>query len=113
MNFGSRIKELRKKRNISQRELAQKAGIDFTYLSKIENNKAEPPSEDLVRNLAKELECDPLELIYLSQRVPSEDQKTIIESPKEWQLIFRKTREKPELLESIKSLVEEGDNEIN
>ena len=113
MNFGSRIKELRKKRNISQRELAQKAGIDFTYLSKIENNKAEPPSEDLVRNLAKELECDPLELIYLSQRVPAEDQKTIIESPKEWQLIFRKTREKPELLESIKSLVEEGDNEIN
>ncbi len=34
-SFGRTIRDVRKQRGISQKELAEKAGIDFTYLSKI------------------------------------------------------------------------------
>ena len=38
MQFGQRIRELRQARNLSQRELAGKVGVTFTYISKIEND---------------------------------------------------------------------------
>jgi len=41
MKFGERLRELRKEQKISQRELATRVGVDFTYLSKIENGQAE------------------------------------------------------------------------
>ena len=56
MTFGERLRELRKAKNFSQRTLADKVGINFTYLSKVESEKlyfAQYPSEDLIRKLAK------------------------------------------------------------
>lgn len=40
---------------MSQRDLSERVGIDFTYLSKIENARVEPPSEAVIRKLAREL----------------------------------------------------------
>lgn len=40
MTFSKRVRELRKTRNLTQRELADRVGINFTYLSKIENDKS-------------------------------------------------------------------------
>jgi transcriptional regulator with XRE-family HTH domain len=39
MNFGGRVRELRRAKNLTLREVASKVDIDFTYLSKIENGK--------------------------------------------------------------------------
>jgi len=47
--FGQRLRELRKEARISQRELAERVEVDFTYLSKIENDRVEPPSEAVIR----------------------------------------------------------------
>ena len=55
MEFGERLRELRKQAGISQRELAESVGIDFTYLSKIENNRVEPPREVVIRKISHEL----------------------------------------------------------
>lgn len=58
MTFGKRLRELRKGRNLSQKQLAELVEINFTYLSKIENERldfAQFPSEDLIRRLAKAL----------------------------------------------------------
>ena len=58
MNFGEKVRELRKAKNLTLRELAAKVKVNFTYLSKIENHKlsfGEFPSEDLIRKLAKVL----------------------------------------------------------
>lgn len=55
MTFGERLRELRKQAQISQRELAESVEIDFTYLSKIENNRVEPPREIVIRKIAHEL----------------------------------------------------------
>jgi transcriptional regulator with XRE-family HTH domain len=68
MAFGERVRELRKAQGMSQRELADRAGIDFTYLSKIENGRMEPPSEQVIRRVAEELDADADELIVLADK---------------------------------------------
>lgn len=68
--FGEKIKELRKDRKITQRDLAAKLGINFTYVSKIENDKLEaPPSESLIRKLADVLEVEPDVLLDLAGKL--------------------------------------------
>ena len=70
--FGETIQRLRREHKLTQRELAAKLGIDFTYLSKLENDRGERPSEKLVRELAPRLGADPEELLALAGRVPGE-----------------------------------------
>jgi transcriptional regulator with XRE-family HTH domain len=70
--FGATIQKLRRERNLTQRDVAAKLGIDFTYLSKLENDRGEPASEDLVRKLAEILDADAEDLLALAGRVPTE-----------------------------------------
>lgn len=55
--IGEIIKEHRKKRNLKQKELAEKVGISFKYLSDIETNRRNP-SKQLVEKIAKVLLVD-------------------------------------------------------
>ena len=51
--FGQKIKRLRKAKKITQSELAESVGVDFTYISKIENDKGiRLPAESTIRKLA-------------------------------------------------------------
>lgn len=52
MHFGEKLKELRQQKQLTQPELAQSIGIEQSYLSKLENDKAIPSSETLVQILA-------------------------------------------------------------
>ena len=80
--FGQRIRELRKAKNLTQRELAERVaaalkaedrrGFDFTYLSKIENDRMSPPSMPAILQLAKELEADSDELAALAGKPPAD-----------------------------------------
>ena len=75
MEFGERLRELRKSQGLTLRGLAEAVGVDFTYLSKIENGKAGYlPGADTIRSLAEALETDPLELLQLADKVPPEMQ---------------------------------------
>lgn len=67
--FGSYIRELRKQRDMSLRQLAEDAGIDFTYLSKVETNKIPPPSEEAIARLADALGADVDDLLSLARKV--------------------------------------------
>jgi transcriptional regulator with XRE-family HTH domain len=40
--FGKRLRHLRKERGWSQEDLAHRVGIDISFLSELENGKAEP-----------------------------------------------------------------------
>lgn len=42
VTYGELLRSDRKNSGLSQRELAKKVGVDFTYISKIENGKLEP-----------------------------------------------------------------------
>ncbi len=84
MKFAERLRELRQAKNLSQRALASKVGVDFTYLSKIENEKldfAQYPSEDLILKLAKALDADADELLLLAEKIPPIIKKRVMERP--------------------------------
>ena len=71
--FGQRIQRLRRDRHVTQRQLAAELGLDFTYLSKLENDRGEPPGEETVRKLAAILQPDDEEeLLALAGKVPAE-----------------------------------------
>lgn len=71
MTFGQRIKELRHQRGLTQRQLAEKTGVDFTYLSKIENDRMDhTPSIKTILDLARSLMVDELELMELANKMP-------------------------------------------
>jgi transcriptional regulator with XRE-family HTH domain len=73
VTLGERLRHLRKERKFTLRGLAESAGVDFTYLSKIENDKSGySPGADTIRTLAQILEVDPLELLRLADKVPPE-----------------------------------------
>ncbi len=71
MAFGERVRELRQARGLSQRDLAERVGIDFDYLSKIENGRIEPPSEEVIRRVAGALGADADELLVLADKFPA------------------------------------------
>jgi transcriptional regulator with XRE-family HTH domain len=82
--FGQRLKELRKERSLSQKALAKKVAINFTYLSKIENERldfAQFPSEELICKLAVALEADEDELLILAKKVPPKIRERVLERP--------------------------------
>ena len=89
MPFPDRLRELRRAARLSQRALAEQVGIDFTYLSKIENGRVEPPSEGVLQRIAKEM-ADKLgrdetelsdELITLAGKIPSDLAETLSRNP--------------------------------
>jgi transcriptional regulator with XRE-family HTH domain len=89
MTFGEQIKRLRKAKNLSQRDLAGKVKVNFTYISKIENEKldfGDYPSEELILKLARALEADADELLLLAKKIPESVRKRVIQRPD----VFRK-----------------------
>lgn len=58
LDFGPYVRERRKAKGLSLRELATAASIDFTYLSKVETGKFPPPSEEVIARLAGVLGVD-------------------------------------------------------
>ncbi|WP_339196256.1 helix-turn-helix transcriptional regulator [Paenibacillus sp. FSL P4-0176] len=77
--FGEVLKDLRKERKISQRKLADMIGIDFTYISKIENGSMTPPAEDKIVKIAEIFGIDPDRFLIAANKIPSELQKVITE----------------------------------
>jgi transcriptional regulator with XRE-family HTH domain len=84
MTFGERVRELRKAKNLTLRELAAKVKVNFTYLSKIENHKldfGDYPGEGLIRKLAKVLGADEDELLLLAEKIPDDIRKRVVQRP--------------------------------
>ena len=82
MDFGERLRQLRLDKTLSQRKLAEKIGIDFTYLSKIERGRMSPPSQETIMKLASVLEADSDELLVLADRVPDDVKDVVTKSAK-------------------------------
>ena len=82
--FGEKLRELRKERDLSQKKLAELVAINFTYLSKIENERldfAQFPSEELICKLATALGSDENELLILAKKVPPRIKERVFERP--------------------------------
>jgi len=62
MKLGERIKELRNDAGLTQPELAEKANIEQSYLSKLENEKGSP-SFEVITKIASALDIDTMTLV--------------------------------------------------
>jgi serine/threonine-protein kinase RsbW len=66
MNIGYRLKELRKVRGISLRNLAKKVGVSASFISQVEQNKCRP-SLDTLRKIAEALDVTISYLLEVEQ----------------------------------------------
>src|SRR5437763_17141320 len=82
--FGERLRELRRASGLSQRGLAGRVGVGFTYISRCETGSldfGQYPSEDLIRKLAKALDADADELLILAKKIPTRIRRRVLERP--------------------------------
>jgi transcriptional regulator with XRE-family HTH domain len=108
--FGKQILRARKAKGYSQRELAKLVGQDFTYLSKLENDRADyPPKEDVIRSLARNLDLDAEELICLAGRLPQGTEDFLKLHYKEMPALLRRMRENPDFAQKVFEAASEGE----
>ena len=84
MKFGERVRQLRSAKSWSLRDLADRVGVGFTYLCRVENerlNFGDYPSDALIHRLADALEADEEELVILAERVPERIRSRILQRP--------------------------------
>ena len=94
--FGQTIRNLRRAQRLTQRELAdnvQALGLkaDFTYISKIENDRLEvPPSEALIRGLAQILETEAEGLLQLAGKFNQKALQAVVAEMPEAGILLRR-----------------------
>ena len=72
MRFGQKVRELRQNMGLTQRQLADRMDVSFSYISKVENERlhfGDYPSEKFIHKLAAELDGDEDELLLLADKV--------------------------------------------
>lgn len=70
-DFATTLREKRRAARLSQRQLAELAGVDFSYISKLENGRLPAPASDTILRLAKILKCPPEEFLAAAKKMPS------------------------------------------
>ena len=91
MTFGPMIRELRRARELTQREVAAQAGVNFTYISKMENDRLErTPSSGLIRRLATILETDPDALLIAAGKFEPRSLQSLIAEIPEVAILLRR-----------------------
>ncbi len=79
--FGQAVRELRRSKGVSQRDLAAKVGVDFSYISKLENDRMPPPSADTIVRICEALDESPDVLLASIGKMPSQLRETVSRSP--------------------------------
>jgi transcriptional regulator with XRE-family HTH domain len=80
---GRRVKELRRALLLSQRELAQLAGVVTETVNRIERQPERTFRPDTVRHLAKVLGVDPHELMVVEEPEGVDPQELMVEEPED------------------------------
>ena len=99
--FGRFIRERREslKREdpaYSVRRVAQRMGIQPSYLSKVERDEVSPPSEETTRKLAHELNVDSDMLLAMAGKVSTDLQDVIRKRPELFAELIRGLKEVPD-----------------
>ena len=77
MNFGERLKALRRAAGFTQRQLAAAVGLDFSYISKLENGHNPPPAADTIVRLCGAMKVTPEPLLALTGKLPSDVHESV------------------------------------
>jgi len=101
MSFGSYVRQQRERllendRNYSLRQVARRVGVEPAYLSKIERGTFAPPSEEVIRRLASELDENPDILLAMAGKVSKDLMEIIVQRPKLISELLRQIKEMPD-----------------
>jgi transcriptional regulator with XRE-family HTH domain len=113
--FGEYLRERRLARagedaTFSLRRLAERVGIEPSYLSKIERDEQPPPGEETIRRLAGELDEDSDILLALAGKVSGDLLDIIRQRPALIAELLRSVRRAPaKKIEQIARQVRDGD----
>lgn len=69
-DFATILREKRRAAGLSQRRLAELAGVDFSYISKLENGRLPAPAAETISRMAKILNCPAEELLAAAKKMP-------------------------------------------
>lgn len=93
----SRREELREDDpSYSLRQVAERIGIEPSYLSKVERDIGSPPSEETLVELAGELDVDADVLLAMAGKVSSDLREVIRKRPKLFGRLIREMKEMPD-----------------
>ena len=114
-SFGELLRERRLAKAVSDasfslRQLADRVGIEPSYLSKIERGEQPPPGEQNIRRLAGELGENPDALLALAGKVSSDLLEIIRERPTVVAELLRAVRAMPaKKVSAISRQIRDGD----
>jgi len=99
--FGSHIRDRREKLRredprFSVRQVAERIGVEPSFLSKVERDEAPPPSEEKIVTLARELGEDADVLLAMAGKVSSDLQQVIRKRPELVAALLRELRDLPD-----------------
>ena len=115
LTFGQTIRSLRRRQRLTQRELAERVqaqGLkaDFTYISKIENDRLEvPPSETLIRGLARILENDAEALLELAGKFDQKALQEVVAEMPEAAILLRRLQARKISQKQLRRFLDETD----
>ena len=79
--FGQTLKEIRRSKGVTQRQLAAAVGVDFSYISKVENDRMPPPAADTIVKICEKLGVPSDELLAMTGKMPTPVKEAISEKP--------------------------------
>jgi len=100
-DFGQFVRDRRERLRqgdprFSVRQVAQRIGVEPSFLSKVERGESPPPSEARIADLARELGEDPDVLLALAGKVSSDLQEAIRKRPELFAALIRELRDAPD-----------------
>ena len=99
--FGSYLRKRREAlrsgdRRFSVRQVAERVGVEPSYLSKVERDEEAPPSEARIRDIARELSEDPDVLLAMAGKVSSDLLDIIRRRPELFADLLRQLKSMPD-----------------
>jgi len=82
--------------SFSVRQVAQRIGVEPSFLSKVERGEAPPPSEPKIIALAHELGEDPDALLAMAGKISSDLQAAIRHRPELFAQLIRQLKDLPD-----------------
>lgn len=82
MKFSTLLKQLRKKKGMSIKKLAVDLGVNYTYISKLENSKVSPSSA-VINKFANYFDYNADELTVIAGKIPEDIKEILMNNPKE------------------------------
>lgn len=99
--FGSHVRDRREKLRrddprFSVRQVAERIGVEPSFLSKVERDEVAPPSEEKIVALARELGEDADVLLAMAGKVSSDLQQVIRRRPELVAALLRELKDLPD-----------------